>query len=251
MPVLLLLVVSLTLVLTACGGASPASSTAALKPTSAPPAASPASAAPAAPSPASSPASSPAVSPAASPAAAPPGGARITIAQGSGEARFRAREQLAILPAPNEAIGRTRDVTGTIVLNSSGAVVAAESAVQVDLRTLRSDQSVRDNFIQRTTLQTSRYPTADFAVKEVAGMPWPLPDRGTTEFQLFGDLTVHGVTRPTTWQVSAELTPGQVTATAVADMEISDFGMTPPKAGPVVSIEDDIRIEIDVQASRT
>jgi polyisoprenoid-binding protein YceI len=175
---------------------------------------------------------------------------RITIAQGSSEARFRVREQLARQPLPNEAVGSTRDMMGAIVLNGSGAVVAAESRVQVDLRTLTSDQRSRDNFIQRNTLQTSQFPTADFAVKEVAGMPWPLPPTGSASFQLIGDLTVHGVTRPTIWQVTAELRPTEIVAQAFAAMEISDFGMEPPRAGPVLSIEDDIRLELDVTATR-
>jgi len=118
------------------------------------------------------------------------------------------------------------------------------------LRSLASDQSRRDNFIQGNTLQTSSFPNATFVPREAQGLPSPLPTSGQATFQLLGDLTVHGVTKPVTWQVTAQFDGSTVSGNATTNVNISDFGMTPPKAGPVLSIEDGLLLELNFNATR-
>lgn len=173
---------------------------------------------------------------------------RVELIPGASEARYVAREVLAGRGF-NEAVGRTTDVSGSVLLDASGSVLPEQSRVMVDLRTLQSDSANRDRYIQRNTLQTDQFPTAELVVTAAPGLPVPLPTSGSAAFELLGDLTVHGVTRPVTWQVTAEFADGAVSGTAVTDVLISDFGMEPPKAGPVLTIEDGIRLEIDVRGT--
>jgi polyisoprenoid-binding protein YceI len=173
---------------------------------------------------------------------------RLDLTAGGSEARYRAQETLSGRGF-NEAVGRTSGVQGGIALSPDGTVMADQSKITVDLTTLASDSSTRDNYIKRTTLQTAQYPTADFTITSAPGLPMPLPTGGTATFQLVGDLTVHGVTRPTTWDATATFADDQVTGSAATTVLISDFGMEPPKAGPVLSIEDAVRLELDIQGS--
>jgi polyisoprenoid-binding protein YceI len=173
---------------------------------------------------------------------------RVDLPAGGSEARYRAQEVLAGRGF-NEAVGRTSDVTGSLLLDASGAVLPDRSKISVDLRSLRSDSTMRDNYIRRSTLQSDRYPTADFVVGAANGLPSPLPTSGDATFELAGDLMVHGVTRPATWQVTATFAGGDVTGVAATDVRITDFGMEPPRAGPVLSIEDALRLEIEFRAS--
>jgi polyisoprenoid-binding protein YceI len=201
----------------------------------------------------------PSLAPATTPAGAAPGSStasgpgsrqdwtRVDFAPGS-EARYRAQEVLSGRGF-NEAVGRTGDVSGVILFDPSGAVLSDQSRVSVDLRTLQSDSSMRDQYIKRATLRTAQYPTADFVVTGAPGLPIPLPTGGDAAFELVGDLTVHGVTRPATWQATGSFADGQVTGTATTTVLISDFGMEPPRAGPVLSIEDTVRLEIDVRGT--
>ena len=65
-------------------------------------------------------------------------------------------------------------------------------------------------------------------------------------FTLSGDLTIHGVTRPTTWQVKAtRLASGAVTGTATTEFKFGDFNMTIPKVARVMSVDDRIALEYD------
>lgn len=173
---------------------------------------------------------------------------RVDLVPGGSEARYRSQEVLASRGS-NEAVGRTSDVSGSILLDRDGMILAEQSRITVDMRTLQSDSTMRDNYIKRSTLQVGEYPTADFVVTSAPGLPVPLPTSGTATFELMGDLTVHGVTRPTTWQATATFAESEVTGSATTTVLMTDFGMTPPKVGSVLSIEDAVKLELDVQAS--
>jgi polyisoprenoid-binding protein YceI len=190
----------------------------------------------------------PTVAPA--PAVAAQDNVLLTIIPDLSEARYRAQEQLFGRPLPSEAVGRTRAISGELALGADGLFLAGASRVVVDLRTLRSDESRRDAYIQLNTLETSKFPTAELVPQQALGLPLPLPTDGQVSFQIVGDLTVHGVTRSTVWDVVANLSEPEVAGLAVTRVRMTDFGMTPPRAGPVVSIEDELAIELEFVAAR-
>ncbi|MGH7562004.1 MAG: YceI family protein [Gemmatimonadales bacterium] len=169
---------------------------------------------------------------------------RYVVAPGN-EARFVVREQLASLKLPNDAIGKTSAVTGAIALDRSGKVDPAGSRITVDLRTLTSDEARRDNRIKRRTLVTDSFPTAELVVRELRGLPSRLPESGDLTLTLLGDLTVHGVTRPTTWAVAARVRGDTVSGRATTNVKFGDFNMDVPRVMVVLSIVDDIRLEYD------
>jgi polyisoprenoid-binding protein YceI len=173
-------------------------------------------------------------------------GLRIDF-DGSSEARYHAQEVLARTRLPNQAVGRTNQVTGAIVIDSAGKLVPAESKVTVDLRMLTSDERLRDRFIREDTLQTSRFPNAELVVTEVRGLPWPAPTAGEVKFQVAGDLTVHGVTRPTVWDVVANVAGRDVSATATTQVKITDFGMAIPRVATVLSLEDELTLDLETK----
>jgi polyisoprenoid-binding protein YceI len=248
--------IGLSLLLAACGGQQGQVAA----PTSAPATAKPAAPSPAGASPAASPAvptvppvgaasASPAASP--SPNAALPGGAvRLTVVNDGTEARFRALEQFANVATLNEAVGTTNAVSGNIVLGAQGAVVPEQSKIVIDLTTLQTDEERRDAFIKRNTLQTDQFPNAELVVRQVTGLPWPLPTSGQVAFQLMGDLTLHGVTRPTVWEVQATMADRDVSGMAKTGVKMTDFGMTTPRTASVLSVNDDVALELSFRASR-
>ena len=243
---LALLIAGLAIALAACA-----------QPTASPQPAAPPTAAPAEPTAESAPAEEPTaepveqVSPTEPAAAAASGGQLVwVLATDGNEARFLVTEQLADLDFPNDAIGVTTAVSGQIVLQEDGAIVAEESKFAVDLTTLKSDRDMRDRFVQRETLQTSSFPLAEFVPTEVTGLPSPLPTSGEVTFQLTGDLIIHGVTRPTTWEITGQVNEGEFAGTAKTSFTFADFGLTIPKVARVLSVEDNIRLEYDFRLVR-
>ena len=170
---------------------------------------------------------------------------RWTLDPAGSEARFKAREQLAGRDLPNDAIGKTKAIQGAIGVDKQGAILADQSKFEVDLRTLASDQSRRDGFIKSNTLNTSQFPSAVFVPTAMIGLPSPIPESGEGAFKLIGNMTIHGVTKPATWDVTVKKSGNQLTGTASTVIKLTDYGMTPPRVPVVLSIEDNITLELD------
>ena len=183
-------------------------------------------------------------------AAAPTSSVQLTIDPAATQARFRAREQLANRSFPSDAVGATSDVAGAILVGPDG-IVSAGSKITVKLDSLTSDDRRRDNFIKENTLETRRYPTAEFVPRTARGLSWPLPADGQASFQLDGDLTVHGASVPTTWDVTAQFSPQDVTGSGSTSVTLDQFGMQKPRVFTVLSIEDSIKLELDFRAVRS
>ena len=171
---------------------------------------------------------------------------RLVLAAEGNVARYRVREQLANVSLPSDAVGVTSAITGMMVVNADGTMMRDESKFVVDLTTLKSDQNRRDNFIKNNTLETRRYPTAEFVATEAVGLPSPLPTSGSVTFQLIGELTIHGVTRPTTWEIAAQIVDGrELVGTAITHFTFADFGMAAPRVPVVLGVEETIKLELD------
>jgi polyisoprenoid-binding protein YceI len=170
---------------------------------------------------------------------------RLKLAPEGNEARYRVNEQLARLTLPTDAVGATSAIQGGIVLERDGKIVADSSHITIDLTTLKSDSDRRDGFVKRNTFQTDQFPNAVIALRELRGIKFPLPTSGTASFQLVGDVTVHGVTKPTLWNVTATFAGNKVTGSAKTAVKFGDFNMTIPKVGSVLSVQDSIRLEYD------
>jgi polyisoprenoid-binding protein YceI len=168
----------------------------------------------------------------------------LTIVDGT-NASYRVREQLAGVSFPSDAVGTSTAVTGTIVFDKDGAIDSTHSKLSFDLRTLKSDQSMRDGFIQHRTLETDRYPTAVFVPKTITGVPNPLT--GQFGLELSGDMTIHGTTAPLTWQGIATVDDRTdiVAGRATTHFTFEKFGLTPPKIFRVMSVADSITLEVE------
>ena len=179
------------------------------------------------------------------------GESRVTVTIGDGTlARYVIGEQLANRDLPNDAIGETPNVSGSIVFDADGKVVPKLSTLVVDVSALRSDSDRRDNYLRGNSLETSTYPEARLDVNEVVDLPWPLPDTGQATFMLVGDFTVRDVTKVVKWEVTAEFGP-QITGQAVAVFTFDYFEMSKPRLAFILSLDDEIRLELDFVASVT
>jgi polyisoprenoid-binding protein YceI len=171
------------------------------------------------------------------------GQTRYELTPAGNEARYRVREQLAGINFPSDAVGATSAISGAIVLDATGKVVPAESKIVVDITGLKSDQERRDGYVRGRTLQAAQFPKVELAVKEAQGLKYPLPPSGELKFQLLGDLTVHGVTKPSIWLVTATPKDGGLAGTATTSFQFAEFGLTKPRVMSVLSVDDLIKLE--------
>ena len=174
----------------------------------------------------------------------------LEISSGS-EARYVVREQLAFLDFPNDAVGVTQDVEGKLVLGPDGTVSAGDSLIRVDLSTLQSDEDRRDNYVRNRTLGTGQYPHTDFVPTAISGLEWPLPSTGEASFSITGDMTIRDVTKEVTWETTAQFGEDSITGKATTNFTFGEFDLAVPSVAVVLSVEDNIRLEIDFVLQKT
>jgi polyisoprenoid-binding protein YceI len=178
----------------------------------------------------------------AKPAAAP---RRFVVAPEGNEARYRVRERLMNRELDNDAIGATKEVTGTLFVDAQGRVVRDSSRIVVSLASMKSDSDRRDGFLRRRTLQTDSFPTVTLVPTAIRGGTGSLPTSGTATFEMLGDLTIRGVTRPTVWQVTARADGSAVAGTAATAFTFKDFTIDQPRVPVVLSVSDTIKLEYE------
>ena len=169
------------------------------------------------------------------------------------EAGYRVREQLANLPAESDAVGRTKDVTGSITLVAAGdGAQLTEGSLTVDTTTIVSDEDRRDNRLRTEGLETDAFPTATFTITAPVDIPAAAVAGTATDVSLVGDLTLHGVTRSVTIPAQARLADGQVQVVGSIVFPLADFEITAPNVGGfIISIADEGTLEFQASFAKS
>ena len=148
-------------------------------------------------------------------------------------AGFRVDEELARIGAFT-AVGRTGDVSGTLVI-ADETVTSAE--IEVDLTTLRTDDSRRDGAIQRA-LRTSQHPTATFTLAEALDIAGAADAEAPVTLSAPGSLTVNGITQPVAVAIEAQLVGSVIAVVGSVEIAFADFDVTVPQVPIVLSADD-------------
>jgi polyisoprenoid-binding protein YceI len=175
---------------------------------------------------------------------------RFVLSPTGNTARYRVRERLVGHDLPNDAVGETKALTGAIEFDAKGNVIPQWSKFAVDAGTFVSDKDRRDGFVRGRLLDAQQYPSIVLVPTSVRGVSLPLPSSGTLPIEMTGDLTVHGVTRPTLWKGSAVFKDGRVTGSAATAFTFTDIQLEQPRVPVLLSVADTIRLEIDFDLIR-
>jgi polyisoprenoid-binding protein YceI len=160
---------------------------------------------------------------------------------------YRVREQLAILPAPSDAVGRTTAVEGE--LDIEGLTITTVD-VSADLTQLTSDRSMRDERIHTIGLETDAFPDATFTLTDPIAFEGQPSDGETITAGATGELTLHGVTETVCVPVQATLTGDTIQVIGSVDIVFADYGMQAPNFG-FVTTEDHGTIELQLNFARS
>ena len=157
-------------------------------------------------------------------------------------AGYRMKEELRGIGS-NTAVGRSPDVTGSLTFDGK-AITATE--INVSLASLKSDDSRRDNFMQRSGLQTQQFPTAKFVLMQPVAIA-SLPAEGQkVKFDATGDFTLHGVTKRVTIPLEGARQAGTVVVAGSLEIVLADYKIEKPQAPSVLSIEDKGAMEFQI-----
>ncbi len=166
-------------------------------------------------------------------------------------ARYRVKEQLVGVDFLNDAVGSTSAVTGTIVVMPDGKF-GPQSKLVVDLKSIASDQELRDGYVRTRILETEKFPTLEFV--PTGGLTANVPSPATAQaigFKMVGNLTLKGVTKPVTWTVAGTLRGATVAGVANTSIKFADFNLPKPSVPLLLSAEDSIALEVEFRAARS
>ena len=166
-------------------------------------------------------------------------------------ANYRVTEQLARLSYPIDAVGYTQEISGSIFIDNNGKPTS-DSMIHINLSSIKSDESRRDDYLRGNSLETDKFPDAYFLVKDFKNLD--ISDltnltENEIKFQMIGDLTMHGVTKSKTWDVEAKTELGSIKGNASISFPFSDFDMNIPNLFFIISVEDNITLELDFDIS--
>jgi len=179
-------------------------------------------------------------------ASASPGPGTWSIASSS-VAGYRVREELAFVGAPSDAVGRTSSITGSFVLTRTPTGGSVSSAsFSVDVSTLTSDRPMRDARIHSIGLESDRYPTATFKLRDPIALPSTAGNGQIFQASATGQLTIHGVTQAVTIPIDARLNGSQIELAGSITFPFRQFGMTPPSIGGFVTVQDNATMEFQL-----
>jgi polyisoprenoid-binding protein YceI len=153
---------------------------------------------------------------------------------------------------PGSVMGITGDVSGEFLLTSDNQPTITSMKILVDLRTLDSGSSERDDHVRNDTLEVNKYPYATFTVMDAQVLPGSYSEGQNVTFKLKGSLTIHGVTRPTIFTMQAQLASDTVSGSATTLIHLQDFNMKTPMttAAVTITVSKDITLTVHYTAQR-
>jgi polyisoprenoid-binding protein YceI len=147
----------------------------------------------------------------------------------------------------DEVVGRTPAVEGSAVIEGSSLTTASVTA---DLTQLQSGESLRDGTLRSQALETSDFPAATFELTEPLDLPASLTDGQAVSVAARGDLTLHGATQPIEIPLEAQLSNDTLVVVGSLDIALADYGIEPPSAPVVASVDDQGVLELQLFLSR-
>ena len=173
-----------------------------------------------------------------------------TIGSGSA-AGYRVREKLAFLPAESQAVGRTSSITGSATFTGSGTTVrVTRASFDVDVETLKSDRTMRDEKIREIGLESEKYPTSTFVLSAPITLPASALTGRAVHVSATGALEIHGTTKTVTIPLEMSLSSAEVQAVGSITFPWSEFNMTAPSIGGFVNVTNSATMEFDLRLRR-
>jgi hypothetical protein len=171
----------------------------------------------------------------------------ITLEISSGtRARYKIKENLTRFIDPITAVGETTVVDGTIHLDSEGKIIQP-SSIFVNAKTFKSDESKRDNWIMGKGFLGD---VIELNITDVESLPWPIPETGKATFNIIGELNISNVVKPTVWVADVGFSENSASGIAKTIITWEDFQIAKPRFPFIISVDDNIALEIDVNVTR-
>ena len=136
---------------------------------------------------------------------------------------YRVREQIGL--SKTEGVGRTEAIEGAFEISGE---ILVEAVFTVDMATLLSDRSQRDDQVRSRILETATFPTAIFELTAPVSLLGASSEGGAKTQTIGGNLTLRGVTKYVQLLIRATSALGQLRLTGDTEVVFSEWGIPNP-----------------------
>lgn len=141
--------------------------------------------------------------------------------------------------------GTTEKVAGEFRINPDNAPQDVSGSVAINPADLKTGMERRDRDL-RKALETDTYPEIRFKVEQVQASFPSLAERADIALTITGRMRIHGVERQMTWTGRARIEEGKLWVRGEAELQLSDFGITPPRRF-FLAVSDRVRVSFDLR----
>lgn len=166
------------------------------------------------------------------------------------EARFIVDEIL--FDEPNNVVGRTNEVSGTIAINLADPTQTTVGVISINARSLATDNRFRNRSVNRLILQSNRdeYQYITFTPTSIDGLPAAAAVGDSFSFQIMGDLKIREIVQPTTFEVTVTADSNtQISGLAQTVVQRADFELTIPNVEGVADVTEEVQLELEFVAA--
>ena len=158
---------------------------------------------------------------------------------------FRIEEELASIGSTT-AVGRTGDVTGSMVIDGT---TVTEASFEIDVSTITTNESRRDENASPLWRPASSH--GDLHLGRTDRARGRGPGGEAVSATAVGDLTIHGVTQRVEFPLEAQLVQDTVVVVGSLDITFADYGVEVPDAQIVLSVEDHGILELQLLLTKS
>ena len=159
-------------------------------------------------------------------------------------ARFTVSEILR--GQPKTVVGSTRQVAGEVGVNLADLSTMQVGEIQVNARTLKTDDDMRNRMVGNQILSTTQYEFIKFMPTQVTGLTGSGSAGAKLPFSIAGNLTVRQITKPVTFNATLEIiSPSELKVTATAKVKRADYALTIPSVPSVANVGEEVQLEIE------
>jgi polyisoprenoid-binding protein YceI len=180
---------------------------------------------------------------------APAAAAQVfSIDPAASQVRFEIDEDLR--GQRNTVVGTTDQVAGELSINLADLSQTQVGIIQINARTLVTDNNFRNRAIQNEILDTGEFEFITFTPTAVEGLPASTAVGETVAFSISGDLTIRDITLPATFTVEATaVSETQITGAATTVINRTDYDLQIPSVPNVANVEEEVELYIDFTAN--
>ena len=163
-------------------------------------------------------------------------GVVFAVSEGS-KATFSVGEVLAGVNIPNyEAVMHTTGLSGEVRLDGGASLVT------LDLHSMTSDEPYRDRYVQRQMFPDQ--PSASVSFGDLTPLPDGFTNGDPVSTEVNGTLSINGMDVPLAFVIEARDDGDEVFVVGRSTFTWDQIGEPVPTARSVVSVEDEVRVEV-------